>query len=96
MFLARIDGTVVPAAKHHSLEGCRFLVAQRLDAVGVPGGEPIVLIDWMGAGHGSTVLVSTDGSIPRERYGNTSPGRMVVAGIVDHVYCPQSELRRTA
>jgi len=29
------------------------------------------------------VLVSTDGDIARERYGNTSPARMVVAGIVD-------------
>jgi ethanolamine utilization protein EutN len=98
MFLARIDGTVVPAAKHASLEGCRFLVAQRLESDGSSTGEPIVLIDWMGAGYGSTVLVSTDGGIARERYGNTSPGRMVVAGIVDQVYIPQPKvgMRRSA
>ena len=98
MFLARIDGTVVPAAKHASLEGCRFLVAQRLESDGSSTGEPILLIDWMGAGYGSTVLVSTDGGIARERYGNTSPGRMVVAGIVDQVYIPQPKvgMRRSA
>jgi len=98
MFLARIDGTVVPAAKHASLEGCRFLVAQRLESDGSSTGEPIVLIDWMGAGYGSTVLVSTDGGIARERYGNTSPGRMVVAGIVDQVHIPQPKtaIRRSA
>ena len=49
MFLARIDGTVVPAAKHATLEGCRFLVAQRLEADGSTGAEPLVLVDWMGA-----------------------------------------------
>jgi ethanolamine utilization protein EutN len=83
MFLARIDGTVVPAAKHATLEGCRFLVAQRLEADGSTGAEPLVLVDLMGAAFGSTVLVSTDGDIARERYGNTTPGRMVVVGIVD-------------
>ena len=83
MFLARIDGTVVPAAKHATLEGCRFLVAQRLEADGSAGAEPLVLIDLLGAAFGSTVLVSTDGDIARERYGNTTPGRMVVVGIVD-------------
>jgi ethanolamine utilization protein EutN len=83
MFLARIDGTVVPASKHATLEGCRFLVAQRLEADGSAGAEPLVLIDLLGAAFGSTVLVSTDGDIARERYGNTTPGRMVVVGIVD-------------
>ena len=83
MFLARIDGTVVPASKHTTLEGCRFLVAQRLEADGSASAEPLVLIDLLGAASGSTVLVSTDGDIARERYGNTTPGRMVVVGIVD-------------
>jgi ethanolamine utilization protein EutN len=88
MFLARIDGTVVPAAKHETLEGCRFLLAQRLEADGSRGAEPLVIIDWMGAANGATVLVSTDGDIARERYGNTTPARMVVAGIVDAVQIP--------
>jgi ethanolamine utilization protein EutN len=93
MFLARIDGTVVPAAKHATLDGCRFLIAQRLEADGSMGAEPLVIIDWMGAAYGSTVLVSTDGDIARERFGNTTPARMVVCGIVDDVQIPQ---RRTA
>ena len=88
MFLARIDGTVVPAAKHESLVGCRFLIAQRMEPDGSLGVEPLVIVDWMGAAQGSTVLVSTDGDIARERYGSTSPARMVVAGIVDAVQMP--------
>jgi ethanolamine utilization protein EutN len=85
MFLARISGTVVAAIKHSTLEGCRFLLAERIESDGSTGPEPIVLIDWMGAANGSTVLVSTDGDIARLRLGNTTPARMVVAGIVDAV-----------
>jgi ethanolamine utilization protein EutN len=85
MFLARIGGTVVAAAKHSTLEGCRFLIAQRLEADGSMAAEPMVVVDWLGAASGSTVLVSTDGDIARLRLGNTTPARMVVAGIVDAV-----------
>ena len=49
MFLARIEGTVVAAVKHPTLDGCRFLVAQRLEADGSAGVEPIVVVDWLGA-----------------------------------------------
>ncbi|MGD0731273.1 MAG: EutN/CcmL family microcompartment protein [Terracidiphilus sp.] len=83
MFLARIEGTVVAVVKHPTLDGCRFLLAQRLEADGSAGVEPIVVVDWLGAGKGSTVLVSTDGDIARAKLGNTTPARMVVAGIVD-------------
>jgi ethanolamine utilization protein EutN len=83
MFLARIEGTVVAAVKHATLQGCRFLVALRLEADGSVGLEPIVVVDWLGAAKGSTVVVSTDGDIARLRFGNTTPARMVVVGIVD-------------
>ena len=40
MLLARIDGTVVAAAKHATLSGCRFLIALRLEADGSTAAEP--------------------------------------------------------
>jgi ethanolamine utilization protein EutN len=83
MFLARIEGTLVATVKHPTLDGCRFLIAQRLESDGSAGVEPIAIIDWLGAGSGDTVLVSTDGDIARGRLGNTTPARMVVVGIVD-------------
>jgi ethanolamine utilization protein EutN len=88
MFLARIEGTVVATAKHPSLEGCRFLVARRLEADGSAAAEPNVVVDWMGAARGETVMVSTDGDIAREKLGNNTPARMVVVGLVDAVQQP--------
>ncbi|SPE17426.1 conserved hypothetical protein [Candidatus Sulfotelmatomonas gaucii] len=89
MFLARVEGTVVATAKHPSLSGCRFLVARRLEADGSAAAEPNVVVDWLGAARGSTVMVSTDGDIARERFGNNTPARMVVVGIVDAVQQPE-------
>jgi ethanolamine utilization protein EutN len=86
MFLARIEGTVVATVKHPSLEGCRFLIAQRIESDGTVAAEPITVIDWLGAGSGATVIVSTDGDIARAKLGNTTPARMVVLGIVDEMH----------
>ena len=83
MFLARIDGTLTATVKHDTLEGCRFLIGQRLDASGAASGDPIVLIDTLGAGRGSKVIVTTDNEPLRARVGNTTPARLLVAGIVD-------------
>lgn len=96
MYLARIAGAVVAAAKHPTLAGCRLLIAERLEADGSVQPEPIVVVDWMGAANGSTVLVSTDGDIARARFGNTSPARLVVAGIVDRVQMPAMTLEAMA
>jgi len=83
MYLARIDGTLTATRKHATLEGCRFLLAQRLEADGRPSGEPVVVLDRLGARRGTTVLVSTDGDAIRRLRGNTVPARLSVVGIVD-------------
>lgn len=85
MFLARVEGTVVAAAKHATLAGCRFLLVQRLEADGTPATEPNVIVDWLGAARGESVVVSTDGDISRLRFGNTTPARLVAVGLVDQV-----------
>ena len=83
MFLARIEGTLVATVKHATLVGCRFLIARRMEADGTLAEEPNVVADWPGAAVGSVVIVSTDGDIARDRFGNTTPARMVVAGLLD-------------
>ena len=50
-----------------------------------------MVVDWLGATRGTTVMVSTDGDIARERLGNNTPARMVVVGIVDAVQEPAAQ-----
>jgi ethanolamine utilization protein EutN len=83
MFLARIDGTLTSTVKHETLEGCRFLLGQRLDADGGTTGDPLVLIDTLGAARGTTVMVTTDNETLRTRVGKTTPARLVVVGLLD-------------
>ena len=85
MYLARVDGTLTATRKHPTLEGCRFLLAQRLEADGRAIGEPVVVLDRLGARRGTTVLVSTDGDAVRKLQGDTVPARLSVVGIVDAV-----------
>jgi carbon dioxide concentrating mechanism protein CcmL len=85
MFLARVKGTVVATVKHPTLRGGRFLLVQRMEQDGTLAGEPNVVVDWQGAEGGSAVIVSTDGDIARAEFGNTTPARMVVMGIVDEM-----------
>jgi ethanolamine utilization protein EutN len=60
-------------------------VARRLEADGRPSGEPVVVLDRLGARRGATVLVSTDGDAVRKLQGDTVPARLSVVGIVDAV-----------
>ncbi len=85
MYLARVEGTLTATRKHATLEGCRFLVARRLEADGSPAVEPVVVLDRLGARRGTLVLVSTDGDAVRKVQGNTVPARLSVIGLVDEV-----------
>lgn len=86
MFLARIDGTVTATAKHPTLSGLRLLIAQRLETDGGPAGDPVVVVDTLGARRGATVMITTENESLRKAAGNTTPVRLLVAGIVDQVY----------
>jgi ethanolamine utilization protein EutN len=96
MFLARIDGTLTASRKDHRLEGVRFLIGQRLHTDGSTVGEPLVFLDRMGAGRGSLVLVSSDGTIARDWLGKGVPARLVVVGIVDRVSQPPAGAERAS
>jgi ethanolamine utilization protein EutN len=85
VFLARIDGTMTSTVKHDTLQGARLLIGQRLDVNRDDTGEPIVMLDTLGADRGAVVLVSTDGDIQRKLRGNTCPARFTVVGLVDFV-----------
>ena len=86
MFVARVDGSITSTVKHKSLRGQRLLIGQRMDADGREVGEPLVLIDDLGAGLGTQVLVTTDGDLARQKLAdNTTPSRMMVVGIIDEL-----------
>ncbi len=81
MILGRVIGHAVSTVKHASLQGWRLVTVQPLRAASL---DPILVLDRLGAGVGTLVVVSNDGKAAREWVGDdTSPARWTILGIVD-------------
>jgi ethanolamine utilization protein EutN len=84
MQLARVVGSATATIKHESLDRWRLLLVQPLDAAHQPEGEPLLVLDSLGARAGDTVILSSDGRGAREMVAmQNSPARWFVAGIAD-------------
>ena len=84
MQIAAIVGHATATVKHPSMNGWKLLIAQPLTLDEKEDGEPILVIDTLGAGLGSRVLLSSDGSgIQQLMKNKTSPVRWFVMGICD-------------
>ena len=85
MLHARVVGTATSTVKHASMQAWKLLVAQPLAADRQsPDGDPLLVVDNLGAGIGGLVVISSDGRGTRELLNSdTTPVRWSVLGIVD-------------
>jgi len=85
MYLGRVMGNATATIKHPSMEGWKLLLVMALQADGQTiEGDPILVIDSLGAGKGETVMITSDGIGARELVGSKqSPIRWTVLGIRD-------------
>ena len=85
MYYGRVVGNATATVKHPSMEGCKLLLVMALQADGRSiEGDPVLVVDTLGAGRGEKVMITGDGIAAREMLGdNTSPVRWTVLGICD-------------
>jgi len=85
MYTGRVVGKATATIKHPSMEGARLLLVMALKADGRSiEGDPILVVDKLGAGTGEEVVITSDGIGTRELLGDkTSPVRWSVLGIPD-------------
>ena len=84
MQAGRVVGTATATVKHPSLQGSKLLVVQPLAAdERAPDGEPVLVVDRLGAGRGQTVLLTSDGAAVQDWLGENTPVRWSVMGIRD-------------
>ena len=85
MLLGRVVGTATSTIKHPSMEGWKLLLVMALQADGrTIEGDPILVVDSLGAGRGEMVMISSDGIGTRELlHSMQSPVRWSVLGICD-------------
>lgn len=84
MQLALVTGSATSTVKHSSLDGMRMLVCQPLGGAGQAAGDPVIVVDQLGAGRGDRVIITSDGLGLRQLLGDlTSPVRWWTLGIAD-------------
>lgn len=84
MLHARVVGHAHSTVQHPSLRGVRLMLCESIDETKRGLGSYFLAADWLGAGPGSEVFVSTDGEAASRRIGNTkTPLRNVILGIID-------------
>ena len=84
MQLGTVIGHATATIKHPSFNGLRLLIVQPTNQPRQPEADPVLAVDRLGPGIGSTVILDTDGRGVRELVGDEkSPARWFVVGIVD-------------
>ena len=85
MYLGRVIGSATATVKHPSMKGAKLLLVMALQAdERTVEGDPILVVDPIGAGRGDTVVITSDGIAARELLRSpTSPVRWSVLGIRD-------------
>ena len=81
---ALVHGRATSTVKHESLAGRKLLICSMLNSQDKPSGDPVLVLDALGAGAGDRVIVTSDGDGLRELLASdTSPARWWTLGIVD-------------
>lgn len=85
MQVGSVVGTATATVRHPSMKGAKLLVVQLLAADGsAPDGNPILVIDNIGAGRGDRVIVTSDGDEVQKMLADPkTPVRWSVMGIAD-------------
>ena len=84
MQIGRIVGHATATAKHASFTGQKLALVQMLTTDGGADGEPVLVLDHLGAAVGECVLLSSDGLEARRMAGTkNTPARWWVLGVCD-------------
>ncbi len=85
MNIGRVIGTLVATRKDESLVGSKLMVTQPLDIDYKPEGQPIIMVDTVGAGIGD-VVIFTEGTASRNAAGKPDSAiDAAIVGIIDNL-----------
>ncbi len=86
MQLARVTGTVVATRKEQRIEGIKFLLLEKIDAVTMEGKKDyVVAMDSVGAGVGEVVFYASGSSSRMTTVTDGKPSDAAIIAIVDAI-----------
>jgi len=85
MLVAKVLGHATATVKHFTMNGSKLLLVQPLMAdENSPDGDPLLVVDRVGAGRGDLVMITSDGRSAREAMNSDkTPVRWTAIGIRD-------------
>ncbi len=83
MYSGIVIGRVVSTNKHDHLEGKKLMMVEKLDENYKPIGEIRIAADYVGAGKGEWVIVTTGSSARRAWGDNSEAVDETIVGIID-------------
>jgi ethanolamine utilization protein EutN len=85
VILGKVLGRATATLKHPTLTGRKLLLVQPVMADRAsPDGDPLLVVDGIGAGFGQTVIITSDGRGARKLMGSDkTPVRWTLIGIED-------------
>ena len=85
MKIGRVIGTLVATRKDESLVGSKLMITQPLDLDYKPLGEPMIMVDTVGAGIGEAIIYS-EGTASRNAAGKPDSAiDAAIVGIIDNL-----------
>ena len=90
-FLGKVIGTIWGTRRYPGLEEAKMQLLQPIDHHGTKKGDPIVVVDTVGAGPGETVLYVTayEAVIPYHR--DMVPIDASIVAIVENIYTAETK-----
>lgn len=85
MKIGRVIGTVVATRKDESLIGSKLMITQPLDLDYKPLGEPMIMVDTVGAGIGEAILYSEGTASRNAAEKPDSAIDAAIVGIIDNL-----------
>lgn len=86
MIVGKVIGNVWATRKEEGLSGMKLMVVRRLDACTNEELDTLVAVDFIGAGIGDRVLVTTGSSARKAgRISGDAPVDATIVGIIDEV-----------
>jgi microcompartment protein CcmK/EutM len=85
MLIARVVGSAVSTAKDERLRGAKLLVVRPASVSDEVHGEPMVVVDTVGAGEGELVLVALGSAARQTPATEGVPTDAAIVGILDSI-----------
>lgn len=85
MHIGKIIGNVVATRKDETLTGSKLMITQPLDIDLRPNGDPVIMVDTVGAGIGEVIMYTTGTASRNAAQKPNAAIDAAIIGIIDYV-----------